>query len=758
MVSSVHGMQVREKVSHEFDALGDDYFADPARHFERVRDEFPVFWYPYLNSWVVTRKSDIELILSDWKRFRNGVKGESIHVPEPFTGVVPRDLFANILIGSDPPRHTRNRAIAQRGFVKPRMDALEPVIEQRAHAIIDALETRGSCNLLADYCLELTTQTFMALFGLPQADESMMRQLRDDMFMILGSALEPMSEPTLTEVWTRYTEALSHIAAVARERAEDPKADLISEMASARDSDGQPAMRPEQVALHIAEFAGAATDTTAQAMANAVLFLGNSPESLSRAQADPSLWGQVFDETLRRRPSGTSTRWATEDVELGGVTIKAGDAVWLGLASANTDPDYYENPFEFSLDREMGDHLAFTRGRHTCLGQPLARVQGSTGLRVLFERLPSLRPEPDAPLDFLQLALLPIRRSLPVQWNATQDAGKHAPADVSEVIGAPVASAHIEETIDVRVAKRTMETDRVMALEFEHPSDEDLPAWNPGAHIDVLVGDGSARQFSLCSDPADRRRYRVGILHDPEGTGGSVYLHDKVNIGDILSISEPRNHFDLGTATKYHFVAGGIGITPLLPMIRAAEDAGADWDLVYCARSRDAMAFTEELTAYGDKVTLWASQEKGRLALDQWLGASSEETSVYACGPVEMLNALEDYMASWPADALHVEYFEPKMALTTTDDEAFEVEFVESGITTTIAADETILESAEKLGINVFSSCQEGTCGTCETPIMEGRADHRDSLLTPDEMAENDTMMICVSRAEKGCPKLRLEL
>lgn len=748
----------REPASHVFDALGDAYFRDPAKHFADIRDEMPVFWYPYLKSWVVTRKADVEMVLSDWKRFRNGFKGESIHVPQAFQHIIPRDLFSNILIGSDPPRHTRNRAIAQRGFVKSRMDALRPVIENRAHRIIDSIEHKGSGNLMEDYCLELTTQTFMALVGLPPEDEPMMRQLRGDMFMILGSALEPMPEPTLTNVWTRYTAALVHIGQVARERAENPGTDLISEMASARDEAGHPLMTPEQVALHIGEFAGAATDTTAQAMANAVLFLGRNRGARERALGDSSLWPVVFDETLRRRPSGTGTRWATEDVEIAGVQIKAGDAIWLGLASANTDPDYYDRPFDFLLDREVGDHLAFTKGRHTCLGQPLARVQGSTGLRVLFERLPSLAPDSDIPLDFMQLALLPVRRMLPVTWDVLADAGRFEPTPTIEVIGAPAPKAHLQETMGLRVSKRVMASESVLALEFEHPLDEELPEWTPGAHIDVLVEDGSARQFSLSSDPADRTRYRLGILRDPDGNGGSIYLHDNVNVGDVLAVSLPRNHFELVESDAYLFVVGGIGITPVLPMIQAVETQGKEWKMLYLGQSRKTMAFLDDLATYGDKVTVWPSDERGRARLSDWIGAPAERCKVYACGPKRMIEETEDLMKAWPSGALKVEHFEPKTILVEGEDEPFEVEFTDSGVTVAVGADQTILEVAEQIGVNVFSSCQEGTCGTCETPLLSGRAEHRDSLLTDEEKDAQDTMMICVSRAERGCPKLRLKL
>lgn len=411
-------MVERTPVSHSFDALGDDYYRDPAKAFAALRDELPVFWYPYLNAWVVTRREDVEYVLSDWQTFSSAGKGQTIEVPAEFQAIMPRELIATLLVGSDPPSHTQHRAVAGRGFVKARMDALEPVIEARAHRIIDRLEGRGEANLIEAYCLELTTQTFLSLIDFPDDDEEWLRVLRDDMFHVLSSALEPLKEPLRTEVWTRFSDAQVRIREHVRERVENPGDDLISLMASIKDRDGRMVLTPEEIALHIAEFAGAATDTTAQAMANAVIFLDKNPEALAEAIEDPQLWPRVFDETVRRRPSGTATRWVKEDVTISGVDIKSGDVIWLALASANTDESYYDDPFAFNIHREsVGDHLSFTKGRHTCLGQPLARVQGSTGLKVLFERLPSLRPAADIPLDFLRMALLPIRRTLPVTWD-----------------------------------------------------------------------------------------------------------------------------------------------------------------------------------------------------------------------------------------------------------------------------------------------------------------------------------------------------
>jgi Flavodoxin reductases (ferredoxin-NADPH reductases) family 1 len=197
-------------------------------------------------------------------------------------------------------------------------------------------------------------------------------------------------------------------------------------------------------------------------------------------------------------------------------------------------------------------------------------------------------------------------------------------------------------------------------------------------------------------------------------------------------------------------------VPPILPMVAAAEKAGADWRLVYGGRTRASMAFLPELEQYGDKVTLVPQDELGHPDLPGLLGQPLPETLVYVCGPDPLLNAVETNMAAW-ADALHLERFAPKEQEFDEDHE-FEVEFVDSGITATVPVGVSILSVAEGAGLNVFSSCQEGTCGTCETPIVAGRAEHRDSLLTPTERDAQTTMMICVSRAERGCPKLSLQL
>lgn len=409
----------RPPVPPEFDPLSPAALLDPASMFERTRTEEPIFWHDLLGTWVVTGRDDVEKVLMDWKAFSCKGNGGNIPVPDEFTSSVTSHLMSHISISMDPPIHTEMRRIAQRGFLKPVIDALEPEIVERAHRIIDSFAERGTAELMEEYCLELTTQTLMALMKLPAELEPMMRQLRDDHFAVLASGREPMEQPRRTEVWTRYTTAQNRLREIVRERRESTETDLISVMASAKNRDGEPALSDERVALHLCEFSAAGTDTTAQGMANALIFLSRNEEQLAEVKDDPTLWPTVFEETLRRRPSAPfASRQATQDVELSGVTIPAGDMVWVALASANNDPDYYPEPRQWNIHREEPtDHFAFTKGRHTCLGQPLGRTQGTAGIRVLLERLPSLRIAPDATQDFLPMIMLPIRRSLTATWD-----------------------------------------------------------------------------------------------------------------------------------------------------------------------------------------------------------------------------------------------------------------------------------------------------------------------------------------------------
>ena len=299
------------------------------------------------------------------------------------------------------------------------------------------------------------------------------------------------------------------------------------------------------------------------------------------------------------------------------------------------------------------------------------------------------------------------------------------------------------------VAERRDEAEGVVSLTLRPADGAALPTWQPGAHVDLLLPNGLERQYSLCGDPSDTGSWRIAVLREAEGRGGSEYVHTRLATGMEVEIRGPRNHFELQPAERYAFIAGGIGITPILPMLDAATAAGAQWSLLYGGRSRASMAFADDLAArFGDRVSIRPQDRHGLLDLAAHLGPPSQGTEIYCCGPGGLLDAVEDYCeaSGWPAP--HVERFQPKTEPNPGADRPFEVVLSGSGRTFHVPSDASILDVVRAGGISVLYSCTEGTCGTCETDVLEGVPDHRDSVLSSAERAAGDTMMICVSRAK----------
>jgi len=321
----------------------------------------------------------------------------------------------------------------------------------------------------------------------------------------------------------------------------------------------------------------------------------------------------------------------------------------------------------------------------------------------------------------------------------------------------PAPTVYREQALEVVVARRETVASDVVALTLADPAGEPLPGWTPGAHIDLELDESLVRQYSLCGTPRARGTWSIGVLRTPDSRGGSERVHDALTEGAKVRVRGPRNYFALVDVPRYIFVAGGIGITPLLPMIESLERRGLPWTLTYGGRHRASMGFVDELSRYGDRVRLWPQDEQGFLDLPSILGEPRPDTVVYCCGPEGLLSAVERQCAGWPAGALHVERFTPKAVEPAPDgDRPFELVLRRSGITTAVPPDATILEVVERAGLSVLSSCRVGTCGTCEQEVLEGEIDHRDSVLTEEDRASGEYMMICVSRCRS--PQLVLDL
>ena len=310
---------------------------------------------------------------------------------------------------------------------------------------------------------------------------------------------------------------------------------------------------------------------------------------------------------------------------------------------------------------------------------------------------------------------------------------------------------------DLVLDRKSVVAEDVVMLTLRDPLGRPAPKWHPGAHIDLMLDDDLVRQYSLCGDPTDRSSLQVSVLRAPNSRGGSRHVHDELVEGQKIHVRGPRNNFEFVSEKRYLFIAGGIGITPILPMVAAAHAQGADWRLVYGGRTRSSMAFRDELqSTYGKRVQIRPQDEYGHLDLKSLLGRPKRRTAVYCCGPEPLLNAVESASAKWPEGALHLERFAPKKIEGADADQTFEVELALSGETVTVTPDMSILDAIEDVGVPMMSSCEEGVCGTCEVAVLSGAIDHRDSVLNGTERAAGNKMLICVSRARGD--RLVLEL
>lgn len=312
----------------------------------------------------------------------------------------------------------------------------------------------------------------------------------------------------------------------------------------------------------------------------------------------------------------------------------------------------------------------------------------------------------------------------------------------------------------VQIKRKLDAATDICAFELESLNGEQLPPFSAGAHIDVHVG-GMIRQYSLCNNPTDTQRYMIGVLKDPASRGGSVAMHG-LSEGDIIEISEPRNHFPLhGGAAHSVLLAGGIGITPILCMAERLAQIGASFELHYCTRSPERTAFGDRLQSPNlqDKTRVYhdSQPENGKLDLAAILARPAPDKHLYVCGPGGFIDAVLKAAkeAGWQEDTLHREYFAGAVQ-ADGEDGAFQVKLASSGQVYDIPADKSIVEALMDQGVDIPISCEQGVCGTCLTRVLEGEPDHRDLYLTDDERAANDQMLPCCSRAKS--PMLVLDL
>ena len=703
--------------------------------FDTLRREAPVFWNPESGGnrgfWSVTRFADIEQVDKSPEIFTSERFVNLEEPPEQYMDQALRKL----LLRDFSPATLRRYDDFLRGLAQVTVDS---ALRQEEFDFVDAIAADYPINVLArllDVPDEFTPQ--LVSWGneiVGATDPDYARVLIDSPEAEKYSHL-PFRSPASVEIF-EYGRKL------AAERKGGSGDDLVSKLVKRIPEDGVP-LTPTDFDNYFLLLVVAGNETTRQAISHAMKALMDHPEQLAFLRDNPGKSQIAVEELLRfASPVYHFRRTATRDVEMGGQQIKAGDKVVMWFASGNRDEAVFADPYRLDLTRYPNEHMTFGKGAHTCLGANLARLEIRIMFETLLPRLASIEQAGD---------IVRVRSNF-------VNGIKRFPVRVT------VRGRHMTETRtslrehegDLVVEAVDHVADEVVAVTLADPGGEALPPWTPGAHVDLILEPGLVRQYSLCGSPSDSGTIRVAILKAPGGRGGSAFVHERVHPGSLVRVRGPRNHFPLVGSPRYLFIAGGIGITPLLPMIAEASAAGAAWTLLYGGRSRASMAFVDELAPYADRITLVPQDELGVLDLDNALGDPRDDTLVYCCGPEALLTAVEQRCASWPAGALHLERFAAKPAEADAAGKPFELVLARSGLTLTVPADRSVFDVVQEAGVSILGSCHEGICGTCEQIVLDGEVDHRDSILTEDEQALNETMMICVSRCRSD--RLTLDL
>jgi cytochrome P450/ferredoxin-NADP reductase len=708
----------------------DELERDPYPIYARLRREAPVAWIPAANVWFVTRFDDCASVGEG----DHGFVGASNHP------TLQRVFGAPNVLTSDGEEHKDlRRGVDPKFQPNPVNEMVDRLVRPVARRYIHELEGRTSTDLMASYFEPVSVESLrqvMGLDGLVDA-HTLRRWFHDLNIGVSNFGLDP-------EAFEIADLASAEIEEVIRPKLasleKDPDDSMLSHMLWAGRPEGQP--RPVELimpSLKVILLGG--MQEPGHAAGSALLGLFSRPEQLERLRSDPAEYIPLaVNEGLRWiAPIGAVERKASREVTLRDNTIPAGSILQVILASANRDETRYDDPDVFDMDRSTRISQAFGNGEHFCAGHFFARQVQRIMFEELIPSLPGLRLDPEGEPQ-VSGWVFRAPKTLPCVWEPAHD--------IREQISiTPVAVPNQPDTRALSIVGMRMEALRVVALELADPDGAPLPAWTPGAHIDVWLSSTQAEQYSLCGDPDDLSTYRVAVLLEPEGDGGSKFVHEYLRPGMLVHVGAPRNNFALKDAESYTFVAGGIGVTAIVPMLREVSRRHADVTVVYAGHSRKTMAFVGEISAIAPSAAIHVAEENNRADLGLIIRtAASRGSVVYACGPERMLEELQRLGDEFGVE-VEVERFTPGEA-HRPDDTSFTLVLARANETLTIPADRTALDVLEENGYEIRRSCREGNCGSCEQRVLAGRVDHRDVLLTPKQRALNDRMMVCVSRAE----------
>lgn len=704
------------------DLYADEVIRDPYPVYARLRAMGPVVWLSQQQVYALPRYAEVASVLRQPRRFISS-RGVSLNERT-------NRLLVGSTLNSDPPEHDATRAITSAPLLPGALEAITPRIRAAADGLVAELARRGRFDAVSDFAQYLPVTIVAELVGLPDTARQKMLTWASATFNLFG----PENERARAAF-----DDLRDLKAFLDEHGTPDKLKPGGWAARIFEVGAERGIPFEQCAQLMRDYINPSLDTTISSTGQAIKFFADAPDQWALVRQRPELIPNAVEEVVRlAAPIRAFTRFVAEDSEVAGVPIPQGARVMVMYASANRDERKFADPDRFDVTRDVHDHLGFGSGVHMCMGMHLARLEIVSLLQSLARRVKTVRlaGEPVVAMNNTIRAYA----SLPVAVEADDAAQGDLPA----------AAQAEGDTLRVRVATRRLVAQDIVALELESADGTPLPPFEPGAHVDVHLGGDLLRQYSISNHAAERSRYRLGVLLDPNSRGGSAAVHAGCQVGQVLQIGRPRNHFPLRLETAHTLLfAGGIGITPILAMAHALHAAGRSFELHYCGRNAARLAFLGELKAFGDRVHVHLDDGPAtqHLAIDAVLAAPASDRHLYVCGP----NGFMDFVTGaarrlgWAEETVHLERFGAEV---NTDGAPFTVVAARSNVTFEVQPGERIADRLAAHGIAVRMSCQSGVCGTCVTRVIDGMPDHRDHVQTPAEKAANRTITVCCSRSK----------
>jgi len=708
---------------YDVDFYSDDFIRDPLPRYAEMRALGRLVYLPQIDSYALTRFAEVRAALRDAATFCSGmgVAGDRFGC----------DFLQGNVVASDEPRHSELRRAMAPPLLPGALEAIRPSVQTAADTLIETLVDLEDFDVMADLARHLPLKIVRDMVGLPDLGQENMLKWAAAAFDVLGRQNRRGREAVAT-----IREMRTFIERDATREALKPDSwtrrihDLVDR--------GQ--LSADLAPYAIRDYINPSLDTTIATTGELIWQIAANPDRWQDIKHDPDLCVNAVNEAVRLgAPIRSFSRHTSCDVDIAGHHIPAGARIMMLFGSANRDPDAFPDPDRFDLQRDPHRHVGFGSGIHMCIGMHLAELEMTCLLRAMIPRVGTVRV--DRPVIAMNNT---IRAFASLRGRFEREERCFA----VELSASPARDG--QSLLRAKVIRRDRVATGIVAFVLEPDTGSVFPAAAPGAHIDVHIAPGLVRQYSL-TGPMDDGCYRIAVLLDPDSRGGSRALHERVPVGEVVLIGRPRNNFPLhdhpGTSLLF---AGGVGLTPLLAMAWRLYREHRPFALHVSVRSRDRLAFAGELAAspFAERVHVHVDDESDGRSLDiaREVQVAGPDSRIYLCGPRGFMDhvASRAMAAGMPDSRIHIEHFGAEIDL---HGDPFEVFAARSGLSVEVGPDESILTALQRSGLSVATSCENGVCGTCLTPVLAGVPDHRDMVLTDSEKAGNSRIAVCCSRS-----------